>query len=125
MPIPVTTTRLLARCMELSPDSIDPETLRCVDPFNFPARRPRIHVPIDPRSNGLSLTRNVADGLDCRSLPAYTSIMGNVKGKVVKTRQPPPMPCLCGVLRQASRAVTRIYDEELRGTGLRVTQYTL
>jgi DNA-binding MarR family transcriptional regulator len=51
--------------------------------------------------------------------------MGNVKGRTVEDRQPPPMPCLCGVLRQASRAVTRSYDEELRGTGLRVTQYTL
>lgn len=35
------------------------------------------------------------------------------------------MPCLCGALRQASRAVTRIYDEELRGAGLRATQYGL
>jgi DNA-binding MarR family transcriptional regulator len=34
-------------------------------------------------------------------------------------------PCLCNVLRQASRAVTRLYDEELRGVGLRTTQYSL
>jgi DNA-binding MarR family transcriptional regulator len=34
-------------------------------------------------------------------------------------------PCLCGALRQASRAVSRLYDEELRSIGLRTTQYSL
>ena len=34
-------------------------------------------------------------------------------------------PCLCDTLRQASRAVSRLYDEELRGVGLRTTQYSL
>lgn len=33
--------------------------------------------------------------------------------------------CLCNALRRASRAVTRLYDSELRGTGLRTTQYSL
>ena len=33
--------------------------------------------------------------------------------------------CLCNALRQASRAVSRLYDEELRGVGLRTTQYSL
>src|SRR5215471_19943985 len=39
----------------------------------------------------------------------------------------PPVsgPCLCLALRQASRAVSRLYDEELRGIGLRTTQYSL
>src|SRR5215471_10184497 len=39
----------------------------------------------------------------------------------------PPVsgPCLCLALRQASRAVSRLYDEELRGVGLRTTQYSL
>jgi DNA-binding MarR family transcriptional regulator len=37
----------------------------------------------------------------------------------------PPNPCLCNALRQASRAVSRLYDEELRGIGLRTTQYSL
>ena len=35
------------------------------------------------------------------------------------------VPCLCGALRQASRAVSRLYDDELRGVGLRTTQYSL
>src|SRR6516165_7167773 len=37
----------------------------------------------------------------------------------------PTTPCLCNALRQASRAVTRLYDEELRGFGLRTTQFSL
>jgi DNA-binding MarR family transcriptional regulator len=34
-------------------------------------------------------------------------------------------PCLCNALRQASRAVSRMYDEDLRRIGLRTTQYSL
>jgi DNA-binding MarR family transcriptional regulator len=34
-------------------------------------------------------------------------------------------PCLCNALRQASRAVSRLYDEQLRKVGLRTTQYSL
>jgi len=32
---------------------------------------------------------------------------------------------MCNSLRQASRAVSRLYDEELRGVGMRTTQYSL
>jgi len=39
--------------------------------------------------------------------------------------KPAPTPCLCNALRQASRAVSRLYDEELRSVGLRTTQYSL
>ena len=39
--------------------------------------------------------------------------------------QPAPARCFCNALRQASRAVSRLYDEELRGVGLRTTQYSL
>ena len=39
--------------------------------------------------------------------------------------RPATTPCLCNALRQASRAVSRLYDEELRGFGLRTTQYSL
>jgi DNA-binding MarR family transcriptional regulator len=34
-------------------------------------------------------------------------------------------PCLCNALRQTSRAVSRLYDEELREIGLRTTQFSL
>ena len=40
-------------------------------------------------------------------------------------RKPEATPCLCSALRQATRAVSRLYDEELRGAGLRTTQYSL
>jgi len=33
--------------------------------------------------------------------------------------------CLCNALRQATRAVSRLYDDELRGVGLRTTQFSL
>jgi DNA-binding MarR family transcriptional regulator len=39
--------------------------------------------------------------------------------------KPVATPCLCNALRQASRAVSRLYDEELRAVGLRTTQYSL
>ena len=45
----------------------------------------------------------------------------------MSTERPRPgaTPCLCNALRQADRAVSRLYDEELRGLGLRTTQYSL
>ena len=39
--------------------------------------------------------------------------------------KPAATPSLCNALRQATRAVSRLYDEELRGAGLRTTQYSL
>jgi DNA-binding MarR family transcriptional regulator len=38
---------------------------------------------------------------------------------------PAGTPCLCNALRRASRAVSRLYEQELRGVGLRTTQYSL
>jgi DNA-binding MarR family transcriptional regulator len=39
--------------------------------------------------------------------------------------KPITTPCLCNALRRADRAVSRLYDEELRSVGLRTTQYSL
>lgn len=36
-----------------------------------------------------------------------------------------PLPCIGTSLRRAARAVTRLYDRELRDSGLRSTQFTL
>ncbi len=44
------------------------------------------------------------------------------------TRAPDPcdLPdCVCGSLRMVTRAVTQIYDDAMRPSGLRVTQYSL
>ena len=57
--------------------------------------------------------------LDNHQVAAYTSNMN------AKHHNPDAAHCLCGALRQASRAVSRLYDEELRGVGLRTTQYSL
>jgi DNA-binding MarR family transcriptional regulator len=35
------------------------------------------------------------------------------------------LPCFCSNLRRASRAVTRLYAEQIRGAGLGPTQFTL
>jgi DNA-binding MarR family transcriptional regulator len=37
----------------------------------------------------------------------------------------PVLPCACASLRRAARAVTRMYNQELRATGLELTQFTL
>ncbi len=37
----------------------------------------------------------------------------------------PPLPCACASLRRAARAVTQLYDDELRPTGLNTAQFTL
>lgn len=39
--------------------------------------------------------------------------------------EPVKLPCYCGTLRQATRALTKLYDEELRPAGIRVTQFTI
>src|SRR5262249_17949853 len=57
--------------------------------------------------------------LDTEQLPAYTYNMS------AETSKPVSIPCLCLALRRASRAVSRLYDEELRGVGLRTTQYSV
>ena len=56
--------------------------------------------------------------LDNHGFPAYTSNMN------AEHPNPAATPCLCNAL-QASRAVSRLYDDELRGVGLRTTQYSL
>src|SRR5262245_3113699 len=76
-------------------------------PFNagFACRPPPADSPPSPLDN-------------CRS-HVYTSNMS------IKRPKPAATPCLCNALRQATRAVSRLYDEELRGAGLRTTQYSL
>lgn len=37
----------------------------------------------------------------------------------------PTLGCACANLRRAARAVTQLYEESLRATGLRATQFTL
>jgi DNA-binding MarR family transcriptional regulator len=37
----------------------------------------------------------------------------------------PSLPCMCASFRRTSRALTQLYDQALRPTGLRATQFTL
>jgi DNA-binding MarR family transcriptional regulator len=43
----------------------------------------------------------------------------------VAMKSPVKLPCACATLRRASRAVTHLYDSELKATGLKTTQFTL
>ncbi len=41
-------------------------------------------------------------------------------------KQPlPPLPCTCANLRRAARAVSRLYNQELRSHRIEITQFTL
>jgi len=61
----------------------------------------------------------MGDPLDSGRLAAYTSIMS------AQINPQECVSCLCYALRQASRAVSRLFDDELRAVGLRTTQYSL
>ena len=37
----------------------------------------------------------------------------------------PALPCACASLRRAARAVTQLYEQEMRSAGLSATQFTL
>lgn len=43
----------------------------------------------------------------------------------VKDDRVPWSPCVCNTLRMATRAVTQLYDDVLRPSGLRITQYSI
>lgn len=47
------------------------------------------------------------------------------KRRASSSARPAELPCACANLRRAARAVTQLYDEELRPSGLRTTQFTL
>src|SRR5262249_55352903 len=79
-----------------------------------PAAKDR-RIAADPLTSA-----NCLDKIDC----VYRLSIARSDMSVEKP-QPVPTPCFCNALRQASRAVSRLYDEELRGVGLRTTQYSL
>lgn len=51
----------------------------------------------------------------------------NVPRKITKPTRKAAivLPCMCANLRRAARVVTQLYDEELRPSGLRASQFTL
>jgi len=53
-----------------------------------------------------------------------------VYGVTMRDRAPNPprpvaLPCACANLRRAARAVTQLYEDQLRDSGVRATQFTL
>jgi len=51
--------------------------------------------------------------------------MGKSKPPADSTKKPSSGVCACSALRKASRAVTQLYDNELRPSGIRATQYSI
>ena len=49
---------------------------------------------------------------------------GEMKATESKSRLP-TLPCACANLRRAARAVTRLYNQELRAKQIEITQFTL
>lgn len=58
--------------------------------------------------------------IDSRNLSAYTHTMERDSVDFTACRN-----CVCSAIRHAARAITRHYDEALRDSGLRNTQFTL
>ncbi len=59
--------------------------------------------------------------LDMLTIGVYTPFMLN-RGSQSELAKSKAGECVCGSLRRAARAVTQLYDEVLRPTGLRITQ---
>jgi DNA-binding MarR family transcriptional regulator len=51
--------------------------------------------------------------------------MGRREASPVANKEVIELPCLCANVRRAARAITQLYDEALRPSGLRSTQFTL
>src|SRR5213080_5204439 len=60
---------------------------------------------------------------------AIASSMGDMDGRGTRRMTGPDRerlsPCVCSTLRMVSRAVTQLYDDILRPSGLRVTQFSI
>ena len=50
----------------------------------------------------------------------------DAQSTTIESRRPLPLlPCACANLRRAARAVTRLYNKELRSERIEITQFTL
>ena len=58
-----------------------------------------------------------ADSMTSMSRPDTSLTTGQDRGRL--------SPCVCNTLRMVSRTVTQLYDDILRPSGLRVTQYSI
>src|SRR5207249_236102 len=69
------------------------------------------------------------DAYNCLCGDAIASSMGAMDGRGTRRMTGPDRerlsPCVCSTLRMVSRAVTQLYDDILRPSGLRVTQFSI
>ena len=74
------------------------------------------------------LTSAFEKKLDKQTIGVYTPIMkaGSSQSEWARSKAAENVAeCVCGNLRMAARAITQLYDEELRPTGLRLTQFSI
>jgi DNA-binding MarR family transcriptional regulator len=85
--------------------------------LNISTRPCRVHLGVCQQSPW-----HLEKILDKLKIGVYTPIMSDqaVQIEFAKSKS---AECACGNLRKAARAVTQVYDEVLRPTGLRVTQF--
>src|SRR2546427_12967726 len=65
---------------------------------------------------------NAAGALPSGGFSVYTCLMDQPRSAPDAL---PALPCACASLRRASRAVTQLYEQALRPSGIRITQFTL
>src|SRR5438552_4331006 len=63
------------------------------------------------------LGTTVADSMTSMARPVQGLTTGQDRGRL--------SPCVCNTLRMVTRAVTQLYDDVLRPSGLRVTQFSI
>jgi DNA-binding MarR family transcriptional regulator len=63
--------------------------------------------------------------LDIKHIGAYTPIVMKKKSSKFEQYLEPAQECMCFHIRKSARAITQLYEDALRPTGLRATQFTL
>ncbi len=74
-----------------------------------------------------TFTKNVKVGHPARLSEVFCASNIDVYTSIAVMNRPalPTLPCMCGSLRRTARALTQLYEEELRPLGLRATQLTI
>src|SRR5258705_10557050 len=69
------------------------------------------------------------DAYNCLCVDTIASSMGAMDGRGTRRMTGPDgermSPCVCSTLRMVTRAVPQLYDDILRPSGLRVTQFSI
>src|SRR5713101_2734368 len=90
----------------------------------FETRFKRLARALKVRGTAVWAESAAQDLVDIPTKDVYTCIMRSQMTTSLGSALP-LLPCACANLRRATRIVTRMYNQELRETGLELTQFTL